>query len=135
MLYIRNQDYPSRIRPTDKSCSCSIETNSCSSQIKVYFIHFQLHDEGGICLGNMTIKIDDNEQVRRLTCSDSTMYDITQKMTISTNYITVTLENPDGKNDGYFWIGFEGNMEWSGGNVQYFIWIVFPTQRTLLLTL
>ena len=108
LLYIKNRDYPSAIRAADTSCSCSVEVSSCSSQIKLYLVHFQLGDGGGSCSGTQQVQIDDDGTVQTLTCSDNTDYEITLKLTSNSNYITVTQGNAGGVNDGYFWLGFEG---------------------------
>lgn len=108
LLYIKNRDYPSVIRSTDTGCSCSIEAASCSSQIKVYLVHFQLRDGGQSCTGTQQVEIDDNGNIQRLTCSNNTDYEITMKMTSTSNYMNATLMNSGGTADGYFWIGFEG---------------------------
>ena len=109
LLYIKNQDYPSAIRAADTSCSCSVEVGDCSSRIKVYLVHFQLGDGGGSCTGTQQLQIDDDGTVNTLTCSDNTDYEITLKLTSSSNYITVTQGNSGGVNYyGYFWLGFEG---------------------------
>ena len=107
-VYLYNQGYPSKIRAADTNCSCSVETANCTSQVNVYFVHFQLADGNGSCTGTQTIKIASNETERTFTCSVNTYYTITLKMISSTNYLTVLLDNSRGSGDGYFWIGFEG---------------------------
>ena len=109
-LYIQSFDYPdTSIRSSDTSCSCSVEANSCSSQIKVYFVHFQLSEAGG-CPGTQKIQINDNGTVYDYTCADNTGYEIKSILTSSSNYLTVALDNPDAINGGYFWMAFEGNI-------------------------
>ena len=108
--YIWNQGYPTKIRSTDTSCDCSVETTTCGEQIKVYFVHFELDDGGGACTDTQKIQIDDDGTEHTFTCSQNTGYIITLKMTSTTNYITVTLDNAAGTNDGYFWLGFEGTI-------------------------
>lgn len=107
LLYIKNQDYPNAIRAADKNCSCSVEVGDCSSRIKIYLVHFQLGDGGGTCTGTQQLQIDDEGTATTLTCSANTDFEITLKLTSSSNYITVTQANPGGVNDGYFWLGFE----------------------------
>lgn len=109
-LYIKNREYPNAVIPPERSCSCSVETESCSSQIRVYFIHFQLGDGGESCKGKQKIEIDDNENIRTFTCANNSAYEITLKMTSSSNYMTISFVNPDSVQDGYVWIGFEGIM-------------------------
>ena len=109
-LYVENFGYPAnQILSFTTSCTCSVEAQSCSSKIKVYFVHFQLHD-GGECPGTQKIVINDDEDVHEYTCSENTGYNITSILTSSTNYLTVTLDNPDGVAGGYFWMAFEGNI-------------------------
>ena len=108
LLYIQNQGYPNTISASDTSGSCSVEVQDCSSQIKVYLVHFQLRDGGGSCTGTQQLQIGDDGTVQTLTCSDNTDFEITLQLTSTTNYITVTLGNSGGVNDGYFWLGFEG---------------------------
>ena len=111
LLYIQNQGYPNnKISASDTSGSCSVEVQDCSSQIKVYLVHFQLGDGGGSCTGTQQLQIDDDGTVQTLTCSDNTNFEITLKWTSSINYLTVTLGNSGRVNDGYFWLGFEGKM-------------------------
>ena len=107
-LYILNNDYPSPIRHTSTSCSCSIEASSCNSQINVYFVHFELGDGGDTCTANQTIQIDDKGSIQTYTCLQNTDYEIKTKMTSTSNYITVSLNNAAGIQDGKFWLGFEG---------------------------
>ena len=109
-IYLWNQGYPTKIRSTDTSCDCSVETTTCGEQIKVHFVHFELDDGGGTCTDTQKIKIDDDGTVQTFTCSQNTQYNITLKMTSTINYITVTLDNAAGTNDGYFWLGFEGTI-------------------------
>lgn len=109
-FYVWNQDYPNQIRDTDTSCSCSIEALSCSSQIRVRFVHLQLSDGGETCSEKKKIEIHDNEIVRTFTCSNNNDYEITEAMTSSANYLTIALDNPGGVEGGSFWIGFEGNL-------------------------
>ena len=110
-LYIQNLNYPSNaIDSSSTSCTCSVEALSCSSTIKVSFIHFQLYDSGG-CPGTQKIQINDNGTDHEYTCSNNTGYEIKSSVfTSSTNYITVTLDNPNGVAGGHFWIAFEGNV-------------------------
>ena len=110
LLYLKNQDYPGPIRVLDDpSCSCSVETKSCESQINVYFLHLDLsNDIPGVCNTNQKIVITDQETTHTYTCSDDNDYVITLKLTSTSNYITVQLDNPDRVNDGHFWLGFEG---------------------------
>ena len=108
-LYLYHRDFPAApIRSADTNCSCSVETASCTSQINVYFVHFELADEGGLCRGTQKIEITDNETEQTFSCSENTYYSITLKMTSSGNYLTISLDNSAATNDGYFWIGFEG---------------------------
>ena len=108
LLYIQNQGYPNKISASDTSGNCSVEVQGCSSKIKVYLVHVQLGDGGGSCTGTQQLQIDDDGTVQTLTCSDNTDFEITLLLTSSTNYLTATLENSGGVNDGYFWLGFEG---------------------------
>ena len=106
--YLKNEDYPSAIRAASRSCSCSVEVHDCSSRIKVYLVHVQLGDGGGSCTGTQQLQINDDGTVTTFTCSDNTDFEITLKLTSSSNYITVTQRNSGGVNDGYLWLGFEG---------------------------
>ena len=107
-LYIENFAYPSNaIHSSDTSCSCSVEANSCFARINVYFVHFQLSEVGG-CRGSQKIMLNDDGTVHDYTCSNNTGYEITSILTSSSNYLTVTLDNPDGVAGGYFWMAFEG---------------------------
>ena len=109
LLYLKNQDYPWEIRADETSCTCSIETKSCDSQIKVYFLHLDLSNGSpGVCNPNQKIFITDKETAHTYTCSDDNDYVITLKMTSTSNYITIHLDNPDSVNDGHLWLGFEG---------------------------
>lgn len=107
-LYIKNTDYPSPIRATETSMSCSIETSSCTSRVGVYFVHFELSDGGGACKGTQNLQIVDKGVTETYTCSDNMGYTINQKLTSTSNYLNLTLNNPDGITDGKFWIGFKG---------------------------
>ena len=107
-LYLQNFNYPdNQIRSSDTRCTCSVEARSCSSQIKVYFVHFQLYGGEG-CPEKQKIVINDDGNVHEYTCSNNTGYEITSIFTSSSNYLTVTLDNPDNVAGGYFWIAFEG---------------------------
>ena len=108
LLYIQNEGYPNKISASDTSGSCSVEVQDCSSRIKVYLVHFQLGDGSGSCTGTQRLQIDDDGTAQTLTCSDNTDFEITLQLTSTTNYITFTLGNSGGVNDGYFWLGFEG---------------------------
>ena len=109
-LYIENLNYPVyAIDSSSLSCSCSVEALNCSSQIKVSFVHFQLNDGGG-CPGTQKIQINDNGTDHEYTCSNNTGYEITSILTSSSNYMSVTLDNPKGIAGGYFWIAFEGKV-------------------------
>ena len=109
LLYLKNQDYPQQIRVDETSCTCSVETKSCESQIKLYFLHLDLSNGSpGVCNPNQKIVITDQETTHTYNCSDDNNYVITLKLTSTSNYITVQLDNPDGVNDGHFWLGFEG---------------------------
>ena len=107
-LYLYNTDYPNPIRSTETSCSCSVETSSCTSRINVYLVHFELDDGNGACTDTQTLEINDEGGNQTLTCSDNTDYTITLQKTSTINYVTVTLDNSAGTNAGYAWIGFEG---------------------------
>ena len=106
-LYLYNTDYPNPIRKPDTACPCSVEATSCSSQINVYLIHFQLEDEEA-CTNTQQFIIDDIDSSHTLTCSNNTGYTITHILTSASNYITTTLRNPAEINDGRIWIGFKG---------------------------
>ena len=107
LLYLKNIDYPRRMRDLQTNCTCSVETTSCTSNINVYFIHFELDDDGS-CTDTQKIIINDNGAERTFTCSDNTYYSITKKLTSSGNYLTVSLENTDGVGAGYLFTGYEG---------------------------
>ena len=103
LLYLKNNDYPIIIRASETSCTCSVETTSCTSNINVYFVHLSL-------TGTQKIIINDNGTEKTFTSSDNTGYSITQMPTSSGNYITVSLENTDGMNAGYLFTGYEGRL-------------------------
>ena len=108
-LYTWNIDYPAGfIRPLSTSCSCSVEASSCNSHITVYFVHFELGGGSGLCTGNQNMQIDEKGSIQTYTCSQNTNFGIITTMTSSSNYITVTLNNTSGINDGKFWLGFAG---------------------------
>ena len=110
LLYLKNTDYPVNIRTNETSCTCSVETTSCTSNINVYFVHFQLDDGSGSCTDTQKIIINDNGTDSTFTCSDNTYYSITQKLTSSGNYLTVSLENTAGVKAGYLFTGYEGRF-------------------------
>ena len=110
LLYIQNDGYPNNISASDTGGSCSVEVQDCSSQIKVYLVHFQLGDGKGSCTGTQQLQIDDEGTVQTLTCSNNTDFEITLLLTSTTNYITVKLINSGGVNDGKFWLGFKGRV-------------------------
>lgn len=107
LVYLRNTDYPSPIRASPISISCSVETTVCTSQVSVYFVHFELSDGGGSCTDTQILKIDDDGAVERYTCSHNTDYTINQKLTSTSNYLTITINNPNGISDGKFWLGLK----------------------------
>ena len=109
LLYLKNNDYPANIRAEETNCTCSIETTSCTSNINVYFVHFELDDDGS-CTDTQKIIINDNGTDSTFTCSDNTYYSITKKLTSSGNYLTVSLENTDGVAAGYVFTGYEGRL-------------------------
>lgn len=112
LLYLQNTDYPTGpIRAAETTASCSVETMSCSSQVNVYFVHFELSDGGGLCTDTQNLQVDDKVGFHTYTCSDNTDYTMNLKLTSSSNYLILTLNNPDGVNDGKFKIGFEGMFE------------------------
>ena len=108
LLYLKNNDYPIYIRAAETSCTCSIETTSCTSNINVYFVHFQLDDGSGSCTDTQKIIVNDNGTERTFTCSNNTGYHIAKKLTSSGNYLTVSLENTAGVYAGYLFTGYEG---------------------------
>ena len=103
LLYLKNIAYPASIGATETSCTCSVETTSCTSNINVYFVHLTLN-------ATQKIKINDNGAENTYASSDNTDFAITQMLTSSGNYITVSLENTDGMNAGYLFIGYEGML-------------------------
>ena len=110
LLYLKNNDYHRHIRATETNCTCSVETTSCTSNINVYFVHFELDDGGGACTDTQKIIVNDNGTEITFTCSDNTYYSITKKLTSSGNYLTVSLENTDGVAAGYVFTGYEGRL-------------------------
>ena len=110
LLYLKNNDYPLYIRATETSCTCSVETTSCASNINVYFRHFELDDGGGSCTDSQKIIINDNGTDSVFTCSDNTYYSITKMLTSSSNYLTVSLENTAGVNAGLVFTEYEGRI-------------------------
>ena len=110
LLYLTNIDYPAKIRDTETNCTCSVETTSCTSNINVYFVHFQLDDGSGSCTDSQKIIINDNGTESIFTCSDNTGFSIIQKLTSLGNYLTVSLENTEVVRAGYFFTGYEGML-------------------------
>ena len=106
MLYLKNKGYPTS--KVESSVNCSVETKSCSSQIAMYLIHLQLADGSGQCTGTQQLIIEDRDVTRTYSCSNNTNYAITHAFTSSSNYLRIEFKNPNGVNDGYFWIGFKG---------------------------
>ena len=112
LLYLQNQEYPNPIKADETSCICSIEAKSCDSQINVYILQLDLSTSThGVCNPNQRIVISDRETTHTYTCSDDNDYVITLKMTSTSNYITIQLDNLDGVNDGHVWLGFEGRAK------------------------
>ena len=110
LLYLKNNAYPASLRATETSCTCSVQTTSCTSNINVYFVHFQLDDGSGLCTDSQKIIINDKGTEITFTCADNIGYSITKKLTSLGNYLTVSLENTAGMNAGYFFIGYEGRF-------------------------
>ena len=110
LLYLKNLGYPSKIRNVDTNCTCSVETTSCTSNINVYFVHFELNAGIESCTDAQKITISDNGTESIFTCSDNTGYNITRKVTSSSNYLTVSLENTAVVEAGYFFTGYEGRF-------------------------
>ena len=108
--YIQNYNYPDPIRQIDRMCTCSARTSVSTSKIRVFFVHVQLADGYGVCAGKQSLTISDNGRNFTWTCADNTYYAITEVMESQSDYISVTLENPEGRDDGYVWLGFEGKM-------------------------
>ena len=110
LLYLKNQAYPSNIIASETSCTCSVQTTSCTSNINVYFIHFELDYGSGSCTHTQKITINDGGTDYTFTCSDNTDFSITKRLTSSGNYITVSLENTAGVDAGYVLTGYEGRF-------------------------
>ena len=110
LLYLKNKDYPSNIRASETSCTCSVETMNCTSNINVYFIHFELDYGSGSCTHTQKITINDGGTDYTFTCSDNTDFSITKRLTSSGNYLRVLLENTAGVNAGYVLTGYEGRF-------------------------
>ena len=108
LLYLKNNAYPASIWVAETSCTCSVETTSCTSNINVYFVHFELDDGSGSCTDSQKIIVNDNGTESTFTCSDNTGYSIIQKLTSSGNYLTVSLVNTEMVPAGYFLTGYEG---------------------------
>ena len=113
LLYLKNDAYPASIRAAETSCTCSVETTSCTSNINVYFLHFEL-DDGGSCTDTQKIIINDNGTENTFTCSDNTGFTINKTLTSSGNYLTVSLENTDEVIAGYIFTGYEGRLKLEG---------------------
>ena len=104
LLYLKNE-----ITAAETSCNCSVEVKSCDSQINVYLLHLDLSTgTPGNCNSNQKIILTDGETTHTYTCADDNNYNITLKMTSTSNYIKVQLDNRDGVDDGAFWIGLKG---------------------------
>ena len=103
LLYLNNKEYSNPIRLDESHCTCSIETKSCDTQINVYFLHIDLK-----CKPNQKVVITDRDTTHTYTCADNNNYNITLRMTSTTNYITILLDNPNSVIDGHIWLGFEG---------------------------
>ena len=108
-IYLQNSGYPSPISSSETNRSCSVETTSCSSQITILSVHFQLDDGSGTCTGNQKFHLDDGKgNIVTYTCDDNTLYSISTLITVDSNYLKISLDNPDGVNDGYLWLGIKG---------------------------
>ena len=103
LLYLKNNDYPINIRASETSCTCSVETTNCTSNINVYFVHVTL-------TGTQKIIINDNGTESTFTSSNNTDVSITKMLTSLGNYITVSLENTAEANAGYIFTGYEGGL-------------------------
>ena len=108
LLYLKNNAYPASIWVAETTCTCSVETTSCTSNINVYFVHFELDDGSGSCTDSQKITINDHGTESTFTCSNNTGYSIIQKLTSSGNYLTVSLVNTEMVPAGYFFTGYEG---------------------------
>lgn len=73
----------------------------------MYFVHLELSD-GGSCTGTQNLQIVDKDTTHTYTCLDNTDYTINQKLTSTSNYLGITLNNQDGLASGKLWIGFKG---------------------------
>ena len=71
-------------------------------------MHVELGDGGGSCTDTQKITITDNGTDHDFTCSNNTKFTITKQLTSLSNYLTVSLENTAGVNDGYAFTGYEG---------------------------
>ena len=110
-FYLHNSDYPATIRSSETNCACSVESTNCSSQITIWSVHFQLTDGSNTCTGRQKLHIDDGKgNVVTYTCDDNGLFAISILHTVNSNYLKITLDNPDGTSDGYLWLGIAGKF-------------------------
>ena len=102
-----NDDYPSRMRPEQNRCSCSVEA-SCDTSIQITTLDIHFTDDGGVC--KQGIVITENEQTVQIGCETNNNYQKSTIYTSSSQFLILEVLNEFSTYGGQFWFEITGKV-------------------------
>ncbi|KAK3578839.1 hypothetical protein CHS0354_010192 [Potamilus streckersoni] len=103
--YGKNNTTINVIQASDMYVSCSVQTGSCNSRIRVFSVHVKLMDPNAICGQNMTFFYD-NGQKYSINCSPRNIGLLFES---TTPYVRFEVHNSLSEHGGRFWLGFQAS--------------------------
>ncbi|XP_045195605.2 uncharacterized protein LOC123551040 isoform X2 [Mercenaria mercenaria] len=109
-LYLTNENYPS-VTTGDSTCSCSLEINSCSSNIQLHLLDIDLYLDTNTCEQSLEFVNNRDGVSEKINCESYHNNNITS-MNINSHYVRINfLDNSTQNQEGYFLLGFEATGE------------------------
>ena len=118
-LYLTNENYPNSTT-TISTCSCSVQANSCSSDITRSILDLDLYHKQDSCEQFIDLTNGTDDSLEKLDCVDFYNNGFTVKE-LRTHYLKITFINNSTQNlEGLFFIGFAGKVLRKVSNLIFF---------------
>jgi hypothetical protein len=106
LLYLTNVNYPSVTTGSD-TCSCSIEVNTCTSNVTLSILDVDLYLDHTTCDQNIELRDGRGELLERLDCGGYNNSFPAREL--KSHYVKIDFINNSTQNqEGLFFIGFAG---------------------------
>ncbi|XP_053396456.1 uncharacterized protein LOC128556213 isoform X2 [Mercenaria mercenaria] len=107
-LYLTNENYPS-VTTGNSTCSCSLEINSCSSNVRLHLLDIDLYLDTQTCEQSLEFANGKGNLLKDIHCESYHTNNITT-INLGSHYVRITFVDKSTQDqEGYFLLGFEAS--------------------------